>query len=91
MEETPIFLKRRILMTFVKVDEIPGRKSKHYLQDAIKEFAESGHQIVKVEFDERDYKNANSAYSSMLKAVKTSGYHIALIRRKNNLYLMKEI
>ena len=44
-------------MKFVEVNEIPMKKiGRHTLQDMIEEFVNSDIKIVKVDFDEHDYK-----------------------------------
>ncbi len=44
-------------MKFVEVNEIPmNKRGRHSLQDMIEEFVNSDIKIVKVDFDEHDYK-----------------------------------
>lgn len=77
-------------MKFVEVNEIPMEKRGwHPLQDMIEEFVNSDIKIVKVDFDERDYKSLKTCDNSFRVAVKRSGHRVKVMQRNGELYLKK--
>lgn len=78
-------------MRLIPVTEIPEpeRRHCHPLQDIIKGFAESEDDIVRVGFNEYDYKSPKSCYECFWAAAKKSGYRIRTVKRGNNIYLAK--
>ena len=77
-------------MKFTPVEKLPerrGRKGK--LQKILTEFAESKHQIVKVEVDEGEYKDPRYVYAALQDAIKRSHYPLKVAQRDNVVYLMK--
>ena len=78
-------------MKLVNVTELPKgkRTMKHDLLEMIDGFVESGSELVKIEFTERDYKNANSCYANMHRAAKNSNHPVAVRMIKNEVYLIK--
>lgn len=77
-------------MKFVKVNDIPkNERGWHSLQDMIEQFVNSDIKIVKVDFDEHDYKSLKSCDNSMRVAVKRSGHRVKVVQRNGELYLKK--
>lgn len=76
-------------MKIVPVEAVPRRNPKHDLQNFIKDFIESDYQIVKIDFNEHDYKSPTSCRSCVGIAAKRSGYPIGVAIRGDDVYLWK--
>ena len=78
-------------MKLVNVTELPKgeRTMKHDLLEIIDRFVESGSELVKIEFTERDYKHANSCYVNMHRAVKKSNHPVKVRLINKEVYLVK--
>lgn len=79
-------------MKFVVVDNIPGRRArKANLQEKIHAFADGEYNIVKLEFEESEYKSPTVAAQVISVAAKRSGRAVKVTQRGDNVYLMKII
>ena len=76
-------------MKFVKVKEIPGVKKYHPLKNRWEEFMAMNVKVVKVDLDEREYKSATVAAGVMQASIKRHGYPITVVRRGNEIYLIR--
>lgn len=77
-------------MKLIPANEVPKRKHPyHSLQKLIKDFCNDDNKIVKVEFDNRDYKNIQSAYVSLYKAARHSKRPVKVCMRGDEIYLTK--
>lgn len=76
------------MIKFVEVKEIPGSKVKKNVHAYLREFVNMNVKVVKVDFDELDYANAKSAYSSFYKASRYGGYPVTAAMRNGELYLI---
>lgn len=77
-------------MKLMPVESVPKRRAKHRLQDLIEEFVNSDAKVVKIIFDEDDYKTPKVCRACLGVAVKKSGYSIKVSIRGNEVYLSKE-
>lgn len=74
-------------MKFTKVDTMPGRRlSKKSLKPVFDEFMNMNVKIAKVEFNDREYKNASVAYNVLTHAVKRHCVPIKVHFRNNEIY-----
>ncbi len=78
-------------MKLIPVNEIPERRGQHRLQDLIKEFAESDAKIVKIDFNNHDYKSSKVCRSCLSIAAKRSGHPIKVSIRGEEVFLSKLI
>ena len=76
-------------MKFTPVNEIPRRRGNNRLQQLIEKFAQSEHQTVKLEFAEGEYKSISVARSVIANAIKRSHRPVILVKRGDELYLVK--
>ena len=79
-------------MRYAKVDKIPEPKrgSRNCLQGFIKEFmSDDSVKVAKLNWKENEYKDATIARNSMATAIKRSGENLMVIKRGQDLYLMK--
>lgn len=76
-------------MKLIPVGEIPGRRGRHHLQDLIKEFVESDAKIVKIDFNDHDYKSSKVCRSCLGVAAKKSGHPIKVSIRGEEVFLSK--
>lgn len=79
-------------MKLTYVDEIPKkyRRDKHNLQDLLKEFVDSGKDIARVDFNEMDYKTPSGCRKCIAKAIVISKLNVRVLKRGNEIYLMKK-
>lgn len=78
-------------MKLIPVDAIPKVNGYHKLQELIEEFVDSDAKIVKVDFGEEDYKSPAVCRSCMAAAIKRSKRSIKVWRRRNEIFLSKDI
>lgn len=72
------------------IDELPKEKHpSNKLQKLIKEFCDSDNKIVKINLDNRDYTDVQSAYASLYKSVKHSKRPVKVHKRGDEIYLTK--
>lgn len=76
-------------MKLIPVESVPKRRSKHHLQDLIEEFVNGDAEIVKVDFNEHDYKSCKVCRSCLGVAAKKSGYHLRVSLRNGEVFLSK--
>lgn len=78
-------------MKLTYVEEVPvvQRRGRHNLQDLIKEFVNSDKDIARVDWTEKDYKNAYICRQCIARAVLISGHKIEVFKRGNEVYMMK--
>lgn len=79
-------------MRYVKVDKLPELKKggRNRLQGFIKEFmSDNSVKVAKLNWNENEYKDVNTARNSMATAIKRSGENLMVIKRGQDLYLMK--
>ena len=77
-------------MKFVKVKEVPEKARGHKsLLTKWDEFMAMNVKVVKVDFDEDDYKNADIARSTMAMSIKRSGHPITITKRGDEIYLIR--
>lgn len=76
-------------MRLIYVDKLPGRARKKNLQKLIEAFCESGREIARVDFNQLEYKNAQSCYSCMWIAAKNSKRPVKVCCRGDEVYLTK--
>lgn len=76
-------------MKLTYVEEVPvvQRRGRHNLQGLIKEFVNSD--IARVDWTEKDYKNAYICRQCIARAVLISGHKIEVFKRGNEVYMMK--
>lgn len=77
-------------MKLVPVGGVPKRRSKHHLQDLIEEFVTMDADVVKIDFNDHDYKSAKVCRSCMGVAAKKSGYAIKVSLRDGEVFLSKD-
>ena len=79
-------------MRYAKVDKIPELKKggRNRLQRFIKEvMIDNSVKVAKLNWNENEYKDVNTARNSMATAIKRSGENLMVIKRGQDLYLMK--
>ena len=76
-------------MKFVEVKELPGRTIKKDLVAYVEEFMSMNVKIAKVDFNDREYRSARSAYSSFHKTSHRLGYPISIRMISNELFLVR--
>ena len=76
-------------MKLVPVESIPGRRTRHHLQELIEEFVNSDAKNVKIDFSSRDYKSGKVCRSCLGIAAKKSGHPIKVLIRGDEVFLSK--
>ncbi len=76
-------------MKLIPVNEIPGRRDRHDLRRILHDFAESADSIVKIDFNDYDYKSAKVCYNCFWVAARAADHHIRVVRRGDSVYLTK--
>lgn len=78
-------------MKFVKAteEEIAIPKHNNKLKEFLNEFMASGDQFARVELSDDEYKNIKSANNCLSYAAKRHGFPVHVIRRGDNLYLIR--
>lgn len=78
------------MIKLVEVKEIPkSRRGKQHLANFLDEFMKSDMKLAKIEYHDRDYVDAKSCYKCCSRAAKHSGLPIKVLRRGENVYLVK--
>lgn len=77
-------------MKFVEVKDVPGLKVNHRLKDMWDEFMASNMKMAKVNLDEGEYSSVVVAASVMAVSIRRYGYPIRLIRRGDEIYLIRK-
>lgn len=78
-------------MRFTKVEKTDEicRMPKRELKSELTEFMQMNIKCAKVTYGENEYTNPQSAYASLFKAAKWHAFPIKVIKRKNNVYLIR--
>lgn len=78
-------------MRLIPVNNLPTkRRTRHRVQDLIDEFMRSDAKIVKLDFNDADYKTPTICSNCMRTAIKRSGhYSIKVALRDKEVYLYK--
>lgn len=76
-------------MKFTVVEKVPERLAKKKLKYILDEFVNMNVECAKFEFDENEYKHANSAYTNLRKAAKKYGYPINIIKSGEEIYFIR--
>lgn len=75
-------------MKLVPVEKIPYRMNNR-LQDILDGFAESDDDIVKIDFEENEYKSVRVAASVIAVAIKRSRHNMKVSVRGDQVFLFK--
>ena len=75
---------------FTEVKKALTRPKSQYLQWLIEQFMCSEEKIAEFKWDKGAYIGNGSAWSSLYRAVKVSGYKIKVRQHKGHIYLVKE-
>ncbi len=79
-------------MKMTPVDKVPGRnKPKKHLQMMLDEFMKSEASVVRLNISPDDYSNLIVARSCIAIAATRSGYPIKVFKRKDDIYLSKDV
>ena len=77
-------------MRLIYVDtKLPESRRKKPLQELIEAFCESGREVAKIDWTTNEYKDAQSCYSSMHKAITISKRPVKVVKIKDEVYLTK--
>lgn len=78
-------------MKFVKVENVPEVERKHYakLKADWQEFMAMNVKIAKVDLTQYSYKTVAVAAQVMAKSIRTWGFPIDLMKRKDEIYLVR--
>lgn len=76
-------------MKLVPVEAVPKRRSRHHLQDLIEEFVTGDAKVVKIDFNDHDYKSSQVCRSCLGVAAKKSGHPIKVSLRDGEVFLSK--
>ena len=79
------------MLNMKPIAEIPDMQKRGYhdLAGVLKRFIDSDNNIVEIEFNEKDYKNAKSCSGSLSLAIKRTGYACKVVMRNNRVFLMR--
>ena len=77
------------MLKMEKVERVPGVNAKKKLQQFIEEFVNSDAELVKVHFEETDYKSPKVCRSCLANAVIRSGHKIKVFLRGTEVYMSK--
>lgn len=89
--EVSISERRFVTMKLIPVDTMPKAGGYHKLQELIEEFVNSDAKIVKVDFNEDDYKSPTVCRSCLAAAIKRSKRSVKVWKRGNEVFLSKDI
>ena len=73
-------------MRFTVVEKVPGKAIKKNLRHIFDEFVNMDVKFAKFEFNENEYKHANSAYNNLTRAARKYGYPVNVHVRENEVY-----
>lgn len=76
-------------MKLIPVESVPKRRARHHLQDLIEEFVNGDAEIVRIDFNDHDYKSSKVCRSCLGVAAKQSGYRIKVSIRDGEVFLSK--
>lgn len=79
-------------MRVIEVGRIPEKKHrghKHNLYGVLDKFVELNVKCGKIEFEDADYSNINSAYTNLSQSARYGGFKVDVIRRCDEIYLMR--
>ena len=76
-------------MKFVKINEIPVRKTRHSLKHMWEEFMGMNTKIVKIDFTPDEYKSPAVARSVLSRSIKLYGFPIDITQRGDDVYLIR--
>lgn len=76
-------------MKLIPVDSVPKWRGRHDLQGMIAEFVNGDDKIVRIDFNEHDYKSAIVCRACIGLAVKRSGHPIRVSIRGNEVFMRK--
>lgn len=78
------------MLKMEKVNEVPEvSNAKKKLQQFIEEFVNDDAEVVKIHFDETDYKSAKVCCCSLRLAIIRSGHKIKVFKRGEDVYMAK--
>ena len=78
------------MLKMEKVEKVPEvSNSKKKLQQFIDDFVNSNAEVVRVHFEETDYKSANVCCSCLRTAIARSGHKIKVFKRGDDVYMAK--
>jgi malate/lactate dehydrogenase len=84
--------ERGYTMKFIAVDSLPRVKGeKNKLQELIEAFMNSPYKIVKLDYEKGAYKSPAICCSTMKAAVKRSHRGIDVVKRGDDVYLVKRL
>lgn len=66
------------------------RRKKKNLQKILEEFWTSDSEVIRVKFEDFEYKHAKSAQASFINSIKAGNYRMYAVIRKEVLYIIKE-
>lgn len=76
-------------MKFIEVKEVPRKLYRIDLQNHLEEFMRMNVKIVKVDFNEREYKSAETCRTSFLNAIKRGAFPIDVKCVNKEIYLVR--
>lgn len=76
-------------MNFTEVREIPRRRGYTSLKREFEDFMATGLKAAKVGFEKGQYKSSAVAYSCMYISIKRHGFPIKIIKRGDEIYLVR--
>lgn len=78
------------MLKMEKVEKVPEvSNSKKKLQQFIEDFVNGDAEVVKVHFEETDYKSADVCCSCLRIAITRSGHKIKVFKRGEDVYMAK--
>lgn len=78
------------MLKMEKVEKVPEvSRSKKKLQQFIEEFVNGDAEVVKIHFDDTDYKSAKVCCSALRLAIIRSGHKIKVFKRGEDAYMAK--
>ena len=63
----------------------------HRLQEMFKDFVESNHDVCRLDFTDRDYKSPMGCYKAIYNTIKNSHYNIKVVKRGDEIYLVRVV
>ena len=82
----------------LELDKYPRRKKGvklmkpiHRLQEMFEDFVESNHDVCRLDFTNRDYKSPLACYNVVHHAIKKSNYNIKVVKRGDEIYLVRVV
>ena len=79
-------------MKLEAVTNLPWQRApQKKLQRLLEEFDQGAMDVAQIKFSTRDYKSAQSCYSSVYKAIERSGRNIKVALRDGEVYLYRKL